>query len=646
MKRFKLECQLLGAINHPNIVQYLGTHVDADTGLPVLLMELMDESLTKFLERCPNPVAFHTQVDFSHDITLALVYLHSNGIFHRDLSSNNVLLNRGERKRAKVTDFGMSQLERVNPRISTATMCPGTLAYMPPEALREKPHHTEMVDIFSFGVLVVQILTRKFPEPTERFESLYVTDPKDRGREIEVQALIKEKERRRNHLTIIEDGHPLLVVSLECLNDSHQDRPPAYDLATQLEDLKSLNSYKSSAEATYEAKYRKLEQALLLGGALKEEKGGRERKEGISESKDGFGQKVLASGIETRSNKLEEERRELETKHKEEIEMYKRLIRDKDYIIQEKDRIITAQEDKLTQSKNFSLRWRKEQNAPIHFSEGGHSAVTGKMAYFKKLNGATICQFDTETGIWSTLIEPPVKTKFALTSIHDFFLTTVGGSANSKGKLYTYAGPHTDRKWVEKYPPIGSACLQPSVTCTKSSLIVFSYNETFTRALYGYVLDLMTLQWSSFEPEFTNQYHHSASLFTTNDNKVLYFAGGIDMYGSTKSFYSCPLNKITIPRAWSSKRRLRCYHSTAISFRGQILSFGGSSNHLETSEEDAGVKTIYKYDAMSDQWDECGEMDVLCSNCMVAVVGEDRLVVVGNEPGASDVSTTSVAKLV
>ena len=106
MKRFEQECNFLSAIRHPNIVQYLGSYRDPDTQLPVLLMELMDESLTKFLKRSRKPLPYHVQVDLCEDVTLALAYLHSNDIIHRDLSSNNVLVI-GAGNRAKVTDFGI-----------------------------------------------------------------------------------------------------------------------------------------------------------------------------------------------------------------------------------------------------------------------------------------------------------------------------------------------------------------------------------------------------------------------------------------------------------------------------------------------------------------------------------------------------------
>ena len=136
MKKFEQECRLLSAIKHPHIVQYLGTYHDPESKLPVLLMELMDESLTRFLERSNEPLPYHTEVNFCHDIALALSYLHSNGIVHRDLSSNNVLLIADSR--AKVTDFGMVKLYDVNrstAHITPLTLCPGTMAYMSPRTL-------------------------------------------------------------------------------------------------------------------------------------------------------------------------------------------------------------------------------------------------------------------------------------------------------------------------------------------------------------------------------------------------------------------------------------------------------------------------------------------------------------------------------
>ena len=172
VERFEQECQFLRVLKHPNIVQFLGTVRDPRSQRLALLMELMDESLTRFLERSTGPLPYHTQLNICHDVALALAYLHSKDIIHRDLSSNNVLLI-GEGSQAKVTDFGMSKITSMNPCMTPLTMCPGTTAYMPPEALITPPRYSNKLDCFSHGVLTIQIVTRQFPNPGDA----HVEDP-------------------------------------------------------------------------------------------------------------------------------------------------------------------------------------------------------------------------------------------------------------------------------------------------------------------------------------------------------------------------------------------------------------------------------------------------------------------------------------
>ena len=208
---FERECRFLNDIRHPNIVQYLGVAQDEESGLPILLMELMDASLTHFLEQSEEPLAYHVQVNISHDIALAVAFLHLNRIVHRDLSSSNVLLI-GAGNRAKVTDFGMSTLTELNPRMSGLTKCPGNPAYMSPEALLDPPVYTEKLDCFQVGVLILQIMTRKYPVPGRAMNRVrearsltgWKIDP------------VPELQRRYNHLSLVAETHPMLRLSKDC----------------------------------------------------------------------------------------------------------------------------------------------------------------------------------------------------------------------------------------------------------------------------------------------------------------------------------------------------------------------------------------------------------------------------------------------
>ena len=226
-RRFEQECRFLNDMKHPHIVEYLGTSHDPDSGLLVLLMELMDESLTHFLERSQQPLAFHIEINLCHDIALALAYIHSKDIIHRDLSGNNVLLLAG---RAKITDFGMSKLLDSNRRMTPLTMCPGTSAYMPPEALSEPPVYSKKIDCFSFGVLQIQIMTRQFPDPSPAVQ--VVEDSRSPTGTIKIPVL--DSERRKSHIDIIDPTHSLLPIALSCLSYSEKDRPSAEDLCQQL----------------------------------------------------------------------------------------------------------------------------------------------------------------------------------------------------------------------------------------------------------------------------------------------------------------------------------------------------------------------------------------------------------------------------
>ena len=245
MERFQQECAFLESIRHPNIVQYLGMTRDPESRLPVLLMELLDESLTKKLERSQQSLSYFIEVDICTDIALAVAYLHSNDIIHRDLSSNNVLMIAG--RRAKVTDFGMSKLAGTAPTKTRTplTMCPGTVSYMPPEAMRESPRYTKKMDCFSEGVIMIQVCTRLWPEPGPRTRQKYdLTSPTG-----EVEVPLLETERRKSHTDMIRVDHPLLPIAISCLHYKDVNRPSSKELCERLADLKESREYRESVES-------------------------------------------------------------------------------------------------------------------------------------------------------------------------------------------------------------------------------------------------------------------------------------------------------------------------------------------------------------------------------------------------------------
>ena len=340
MRKFEQECRLLSAIKHPHIVQYLGTYHDPESRLPVLLMELMDESLTRFLERSHEPLPYHTEVNLYHDIVLALSYLHSNGIVHRDLSSNNVLLIAGSR--AKVTDFGMVKLHDVNrssAHHTLLTLCPGTMAYMSPEALRDEPIYTDKLDCFSLGVLCVQIMTRQFPDPGNRFKIIEINDPRAPSGTAQVEVL--EIERRQSHIDLIDPAHPLLPVALDCLKNKDRERPSCHELCGRMSTLKASPKYTESVQQSQ----------------LNSQNADRERRERESQQSQQI--QDLQQQLHTLSDQLQTQRYQLQEKEQDNQQQHHHLLELQD-LLTTKDKQLHAQSDQL-QGKNKEIRQQRKQ---------------------------------------------------------------------------------------------------------------------------------------------------------------------------------------------------------------------------------------------------------------------------------------------
>ena len=173
-------------------------------------MEKMDESLRDFIHRRKSKGQFpslHDQVFISYQIARGLQYLHTfrkEPLTHRDLSDNNILLSE-DGKIVKICDFGQSRF--CNP--GQMTQAPGTLAFMPTEATTEG--YDLSIDIFSLGVLMLEISTLKAPDP-------------DLSTKADKQNL-DQLERRKNDLSLLPDSHPLKPLILWCLSERKERRP-------------------------------------------------------------------------------------------------------------------------------------------------------------------------------------------------------------------------------------------------------------------------------------------------------------------------------------------------------------------------------------------------------------------------------------
>ncbi|MBI5473705.1 MAG: protein kinase [Ignavibacteriae bacterium] len=154
--RFLQEAKSAAALNHPNICTiHAIEEVDGET---FIVMELVDGETLR--ERVQG-TGFRVQesIGCAIQIAEALTEAHSHKIVHRDVKSENIMVN--TKGQIKVMDFGLAKLrDSVHRTKSTSTV--GTLAYMAPEQL-QGGDADERSDIFSFGVVMYELFTGQLP---------------------------------------------------------------------------------------------------------------------------------------------------------------------------------------------------------------------------------------------------------------------------------------------------------------------------------------------------------------------------------------------------------------------------------------------------------------------------------------------------
>ena len=692
MRRFEAECRFLSQIKHPNIVQYLGVYREPETNVPVLLMELMDESLTHFLESSQNPVLYHIEINILHDTILALAFLHSNGITHRDMSSNNVLLIAGSR--AKVTDFGMSTLtDAAASHLASMTQCPGTPAYMSPEALDEPPVYSEKLDCFSFGVLTIQVITREFPKPKDRFQTRELFDPQFPSQRIRARVLVPEQERRQSHISLIPAAHPLRPIALDCIKDRDAERPTAEQLCETLKQFKSTPLYASSVQQvrdrelqltsqrqTIETNKQQLQHHRVI--ILDKDRQLQDKDRQIQDKDQQIQDKDQQ--IQDKDRQIQDkdrqirDRYQLQQEQQQENQQLRKMFEVKNQQITELQRgtpqrgqtprrhaqdlqpqlqQLQLSEDQQTEvkkkpaSKELTLKWRKGPKAPAAMRRGS-STIIGETVYVNSYYSRDVYAFHCNTTQWSTLPQSPYR-RSTLTSINSM-LTTVGGIDTTSGYLITNKViTHRDHKWVELYPPMSTVRCLAAVLSTTTNVAVMGGLNGGNRLAITEVMDIQTKQWSTASPLPYEIYRAS----TTLCGEILYLMGGdtdfndysvlscrfSDLVQSTQSTRPStqkqPLSSSTIAthsKVWHNIPDLPVRYSTCVTVQGKVLAIGGLDKQNKTST------SIYELNTDNNEWSHKSDMKIAKWHCLATALPDNNILVVG---GWTDIILTDETEI-
>ena len=184
---------IFGSHEHPNIEQYYTITQPTPDDPPILLSQLLPDNLNSFTAKMKGKLPIHVQLDLCLDMAKGVQYLHANGVIHNNLHAGNVLIS--QVGKAKISDYICPQNSELNEKTTLQHK-----DYMSPELIKNHAICSRPSDIYSLGVLFLQVATKSTPTPTDSKNSE-----------------LSEVQRHKHQLDEI-TTNPLLPVIMQCLN--------------------------------------------------------------------------------------------------------------------------------------------------------------------------------------------------------------------------------------------------------------------------------------------------------------------------------------------------------------------------------------------------------------------------------------------
>ena len=175
---------------HRNIEQFHSVVQLTPDSPPILLTELLPENLNSYTARMKGKLPIHAQLDLCQDMAKGLQFLHTAGLVHNNLHGANILISQDGQ--AKIADYICPLVDSLNEQTT-----PQHNVYTAPELIKNRTLFTKQSDIYSLGVLYLQVATQSPPMPKESTE-------------------LSEVQRWKEQLDQI-TTNPLLPLILQCL---------------------------------------------------------------------------------------------------------------------------------------------------------------------------------------------------------------------------------------------------------------------------------------------------------------------------------------------------------------------------------------------------------------------------------------------
>lgn len=165
--RFSREARAASRISHPHALS-VTDFGEAENGVVFLVMEYLDGKTLKDIIRQEGPMSLPRATEILRQVGGALDAAHAEGVVHRDLKSDNImLLSSSGTDYAKVLDFGIAKIKEpegaYDPRLTAPELVIGTPQYMSPEQCSQSPDIDSRSDLYSLGVILYEMLVGHVP---------------------------------------------------------------------------------------------------------------------------------------------------------------------------------------------------------------------------------------------------------------------------------------------------------------------------------------------------------------------------------------------------------------------------------------------------------------------------------------------------
>ena len=663
LERFEQECSLMNSLKHSNLV--LSCATISMGWYPVLVMELMDCNLNKFLEIWGSKMGLNHEFGIAADIISGIQFLHQNNVVHRDLSGANVLMSG---LRAKISDLGMAKLLSAF-QLNQLTPCPGHQVYMPFTALQEPPIYNENIDIFCFGVLLVQILTRRYPCPTSCIVE-------ENGQRI----CVSEIERRKDHIEAISNEHALKEVALSCLCEN-LEAPSAASIKKHMEtivkrpepavDLICKQNMQVVAEQQHFISQLISEQQALQAANKKSEEVIQKLAERVSDLEldkktmhDNCQNQLEAFASKFRQSLREEASMEIErikTSYENEVKEVKstcvhalnQTIGEIQALQIEKAEIVKVAEEKIQESLHLQHEIsqlsisRSSTDSELSFDDDdvppacmnlhrdSAAVVYNEAIFLRPARTSEILKYFN--GHWTSMLHSKVE-NCALAFLSGR-LTTIGGrSVGAIGKVvgdvYCISQHmHRAEQWVKDVPAMAVARELPqTVASGKTLIVVGGRNKSMLDTVELYNEDFK--QWHT-ACKLPVPLHYITMATFDESLTIVGIRGSRELDESvclrcklTDLIYSCS-SSLNTANIWEKTKLEIPPKSSLVKFKGRFLSIGGVAKDGRTA-----TSSVYSHSPDTDTWTESPSLRTPRYLCFTAILS-DKLYIIGGDMGAN-----------